>query len=188
MARPREFDEEAALDAAIELFGEQGFAGTSTADLTRAMQVGRQSLYDTFGDKWQLYLAALARYAAQESAAHAAALSTGPLALDGLEILLARVRANAAKPCLSVSAACEFGRRAPDAMAITDAAARALKAALVARLREAQAEGDVAEAVDVGEAADFLAANMDAIRMAARGGAGAVQLQALAELTLRALR
>ena len=51
------------------------------AELTRAMQIGRQSLYDTFGDKWRLYLEALARDVAADGAAHRAALSTGPRAL-----------------------------------------------------------------------------------------------------------
>ena len=95
MARPKEFEKDAALDAATRVFRERGFAGSSAADLTRAMGIGRQSLYDTFGDKAQLYRAALARYTAQETEAHLAALSTGPRAVDGLEILLARVRAKA---------------------------------------------------------------------------------------------
>jgi AcrR family transcriptional regulator len=188
MARPKEFDREAALDAAIGVFREQGFAGTSTGDLTQAMQIGRQSLYDTFGDKWQLYQAALARYGARETEAHRAALSTGPRAVDGLEILLARVRAKAGEGCLSLGAASEFGRSKPELTAILVAAERPLLTALAARVREAQAAGDVAGGLDAREAAAFLVASISGIRIAARGGAGAAQLQALAELTLRALR
>lgn len=188
MARPKEFDTDAALDAATRVFREQGFAGSSAAELTRAMGIGRQSLYDTFGDKAQLYRAALARYTALETDAHLAALSTGPRAIDGLEILLARVRAKAGEPCLAVGAVCEFGRSQPDLTAIQAAGERALAGALAARLREAQDEGDVAAGLDVGEAAAFLAAAIPGIRIAARGGAGAAQLQALAELALRALR
>jgi TetR/AcrR family transcriptional repressor of nem operon len=56
MARPKEFVEEQALDAAIEVFREHGFEGTSAEMLVRAMRIGRQSLYDTFGDKWEIYL------------------------------------------------------------------------------------------------------------------------------------
>lgn len=188
MARPRAFDTDAALDAAIGVFRERGFEGTSTGDLTAAMRIGRQSLYDTFGDKWQLYLAALKRYVARESEAHLAALSTGPRAMDGLEILLARVRAQAAQACLGVGSVCEFGRRAPELTVIHEAAGRRLHTAIAQRVRDAQEEGDVAEEVDAAEAAGFLAANIASIRIAARGGAGAVQLQALAELALRALR
>jgi len=188
MARPKAFDTGAALDAALGVFRETGFAGTSAEALTRAMGIGRQSLYDTFGDKAQLYRAALARYTERETEAHLVALSTGPRAIDGLEILLARVRANAGEACLAVGAVCEFGRRAPDLNAVHAAAERTLLAALSARLREAQGEGDVAAGLDVREAAQFLLACIHGLRIAARGGAGAVQLQGIAEMALRALR
>ena len=49
MARPKEFDQERALHRAISIFSQKGFAATSTDDLMRAMDLGRQSMYDTFG-------------------------------------------------------------------------------------------------------------------------------------------
>jgi len=57
-----EFDQEKALRKAIRLFSQQGFAATSTDDLMRVMEVGRQSMYDTFGDKRALFLKALELY------------------------------------------------------------------------------------------------------------------------------
>ena len=188
MARPREFDEDEALEAAAGLFRERGFAGSSTADLVKAMGLSRQSLYGAWGDKWQLYLAALKRYVAQDTEAHLAALSTGPRAMDGLEILLARVRAKAGEACLAVGSAAEFGRRAPEVVAVQDAAGQRLKRAIAARVREAQGEGDAARGLDAAEAAAFLAAVIPAIRLAGRGGAGAAALQEIAEMALRALR
>ena len=62
MARTKEFDKELALNAAIRVFREHGFDGTSTDMLVREMKIGRQSLYDTFGDKWKLYCLAVERY------------------------------------------------------------------------------------------------------------------------------
>ena len=62
MARPKEFDQEKALRKAIRLFSQQGFAATSTDDLMRAMDIGRQSMYDSFGDKRALFLKALELY------------------------------------------------------------------------------------------------------------------------------
>src|SRR6266436_282484 len=59
MARPKEFESEAALNGAIEVFSEHGFEGTSTDELLRVMGISRQSMYDTFGDKRQLYLTSL---------------------------------------------------------------------------------------------------------------------------------
>lgn len=62
MVRHREFDEEKALNAAMRLFWEKGFEATSLSDLTSAMEIQRPSLYLAFGDKKQLFEAALRKY------------------------------------------------------------------------------------------------------------------------------
>jgi TetR/AcrR family transcriptional regulator, transcriptional repressor for nem operon len=62
MARPREFDEEAALTAAIGCFWARGYEATSTRDLADAMGIAGKSLYNTFGDKHELFRQALERY------------------------------------------------------------------------------------------------------------------------------
>ncbi|MEI2317125.1 TetR/AcrR family transcriptional regulator [Bacillus paramobilis] len=62
MARLREFDEEKALDAAIQLFWEKGYAATSLSELTAKMEIQKPSLYSAFGDKEGLFEAALRRY------------------------------------------------------------------------------------------------------------------------------
>lgn len=60
--RPRAYDPDVALDRAVGLFWAKGFQGTSLDDLGAAMQMGRPSIYNAFGDKEQLFLRALARY------------------------------------------------------------------------------------------------------------------------------
>src|SRR5215467_4121878 len=62
MGRPREFDEQAALDAAMRVFWEKGYEGTSLDDLTTAMGINRSSLYSSFGDKEQLFRRVMVRY------------------------------------------------------------------------------------------------------------------------------
>lgn len=61
--RPRSFDRETALRAAMFVFWEKGFDGSSLADLTRAMGINAPSLYAAFGSKDELYLQALTLYA-----------------------------------------------------------------------------------------------------------------------------
>ncbi|NKB90397.1 MAG: TetR family transcriptional regulator [Acidobacteria bacterium] len=60
--RPREFDKDQALGEAMRVFWRQGFNGTAVADLEEAMGLGRQSIYNAFGDKEQLFDAALELY------------------------------------------------------------------------------------------------------------------------------
>ena len=188
MGRPKAFDRDDALDAAIGVFREHGFEGASSEMLVRAMKIGRQSLYDTFGDKWRLYLGAVGRYCEAETFAHRAELRRGSRAIDGLAAMLARVVAEAQQPCLGVGSICEFGRTREDLYSLHQAADRALAAALVDRIRQAQGEGDLANTIDPEAAAGFLTANIAGIRIAARAGAAPDQLKALGDLALRALR
>lgn len=62
MARPREFDEGAVLDAAIARFWERGYEATSVRELADEMNIAGASLYNAFGDKRVLYRQALNRY------------------------------------------------------------------------------------------------------------------------------
>lgn len=62
MARTREFDEDKVLDAAMQLFWEKGYEATSLSDLTSRMGIQRPSIYSTFGDKKELFEAALRKY------------------------------------------------------------------------------------------------------------------------------
>lgn len=64
MGRPITFDEAEALERAMRVFWRSGFEATSLDDLCQAMGVGRQSLYNTFGDKRALFLRCLRHYAA----------------------------------------------------------------------------------------------------------------------------
>lgn len=62
MARPREFNEQVALDRAMDVFWRQGYQATSTDDLMKAMGIGRGSFYNAFGSKRKVYLRTLDRY------------------------------------------------------------------------------------------------------------------------------
>jgi TetR/AcrR family transcriptional regulator, transcriptional repressor for nem operon len=68
MARPREFDQESVLNKAMEVFWLKGFERTSIQDLVEHTGVHRGSLYDTFGDKNELFLQCLDRFRSIEFA------------------------------------------------------------------------------------------------------------------------
>src|SRR6516225_4107407 len=60
--RPRGFDEDAALEAAMRVFWEKSYEGATMADLTEAMGINRSSMYAAFGDKEALFRLVIARY------------------------------------------------------------------------------------------------------------------------------
>ena len=62
MARPREFDEDEVLQAALRVFWEKGYEGTSLGDLQEAMGLTKSSLYKAFGGKEALFWRVVERY------------------------------------------------------------------------------------------------------------------------------
>src|SRR6202020_377715 len=62
MARPREFDEEVVLDAAVQCFWARGYESTSVKDLMEGTGLTAASLYNAYGDKRAMFRTALDRY------------------------------------------------------------------------------------------------------------------------------
>jgi AcrR family transcriptional regulator len=192
MARPKSFDRDAALKAAIAVFWAKGYAGASTDDLTAAMGIGRQSLYDTFGDKRRLYLEALGRYNAESVADNLADLQGGPTAADAIETLLRRFanapEADRIRGCMGVNAVCEFGQDDPDVLATGRASGALQNAGLVRLLETGKAAGDIDASVDPQAAAQFIAATLAGLRVQAKAGAPAEALRQVAAFAVNSLK
>ncbi|MBD9638987.1 TetR/AcrR family transcriptional regulator [Ensifer sp. ENS07] len=188
MARNKEFDKDKAVSAAIDVFREHGFEGTSTEMLVRAMKIGRQSLYDTFGDKWALYQSTVERYSSEETEAHVAMLRSKQRAVDGITAMIERVVARAQIACLGVNSICEFGQSRPELNALHRAADNRLRRATVECIKQAQVESDVEKSLPAEALAGFLIASIAGIRIAARGGATHEDLETLGRLAIRAIR
>lgn len=162
MARPREFDEEAAVAAATEVFWRRGYNATSVRDLGEALQLSPSSLYRTFGDKHQLFLRALDRYREEESTGGRRRFrASRPTVAD----LVRSVTAIALGPdaetddpigCFAVNTAAELGSADPEVTRRTEAAFDQTRSGLrdlLGRLRES---GSLPAAVDPEAATDLL--------------------------------
>ncbi len=192
MARPREFDRDAALQKATEVFWAKGYAATSTDDLLDAMQIGRQSLYNTFGDKHSLYVAALDAYQRKTLTGHFQRLNAPASPLAGLSALLTGLVVDdddvRALGCMGVGSTCEFSTSDPELVELRNASHLRLQNTLRARIREGQATGEIDPALSADGTADFIQLTMTGIQLAARGGAGADQLKSMARFAVDRLR
>jgi AcrR family transcriptional regulator len=192
MARPREFEHETALEQAMLVFWARGYSGTSTEHLVKAMGIGRQSLYNTFGDKWQLYVQALTDYQQRSTSAHAKRLQTPASALKGIRAMLQGLVADDDKlralGCMGVGAACEFGASEPQLAELRAKGATYLRTKLAERVREGQSTGEIDRALDAEEAASYLLMSMTGIQLAARAGAKPQELRRLARFAAERLQ
>jgi TetR/AcrR family transcriptional regulator, transcriptional repressor for nem operon len=174
MARPKEFDQEKALHRAISVFSHKGFAATSTDDLMHGMGVGRQSMYDTFGDKRALFLRALEVYVAESVHAINVELQTpgSPLAAvrRALSHFAERNDLSSADGCMGINAICEFGMGDDEVTQITRRAARVQRHTLMDTLRRAQLEGELDAHTDIESLADFFDSTLAGMRIAAKAG------------------
>jgi AcrR family transcriptional regulator len=190
MARPKEFDQEKALRKAIRLFSQRGFAATSTDDLMRGMDVGRQSMYDTFGDKRALFLKALDLYVTESVHSINAELQRPGPALsavrNALAIFAERKDLSSAEGCMGLNAISEFGQRDADVTRITRNAGRLQRQALMRVLTRAKRQGELDADADLDSMADFFESTLAGIMMAAKAGKSRQALRNVAAVAGRA--
>ena len=184
MARPKEFDQERALHHAISVFSQKGFAATSTDDLMRAMDVGRQSMYDTFGDKRALFLKALEAYVVESVHAINVELQTpgSPLAAVRRTLIhfAERKDLSSTDGCMGINAVCEFGMRDEAVTQITRRAARVQRHTLMDTLKRAQLEGELDAHTDIESLADFFDSTLAGMKIAAKAGKSRPALKRIA--------
>lgn len=137
--RPRTFDPAVALEKATGVFLRKGYDATSLDDLTAAMGINRPSLYAAFGNKADLYAAALKHYATQGTAQVLGALD-GDDVIEGAQNMLralAKKMSGGCEGCLVTASAIQCGRAADAADPLIEDATRAVVAQIVAGLEKA---------------------------------------------------
>jgi TetR/AcrR family transcriptional repressor of nem operon len=192
MARPKSFDEDTVLDQAVELFRERGYEGTSMADLEAHLQLGRQSLYNTFGDKRELYLKALDRYQRRASDTLLAALEAPDAGLDALRVWLeasvTALTAPGSHPgCFVVNSLVERPDDPPTAARCGNARRR-VAAAVQAALTRAQSRGEISRERDVEGLTAVVMAHSYGVSVLARAGAPAAELRTASGALLAVIR
>jgi AcrR family transcriptional regulator len=175
----------------MSVFWLKGYAATSTDDLLQAMNIGRQSMYDTFGDKRRLYVEALERYQLRSVSGHINRLRSSASPLAGIEALLIGVipldRAAREKGCMGVGSISEFGNTDAELAKLRAKSGGMLHQVLVERLRDALAAGEIGKTVDIEAAARFLETMMLGVQVAAKAGASAQALRNIAAFAVAGL-
>lgn len=187
MARPKAFDEDRAVNAAMRAFWSAGYEGTSTQDLCDATGLGRSSIYNTFTSKHELFERALRRYMSTKNASIFDVLDGDLPARAKIRALLWQtIDAPTDDPigCLVVNSTVELAPRDPAVAATLRADQDRRLDALTAAIRAGQRSGEMDASKDARTLAHFVITTIGGTRVAARGGAEKDTLEAIATTAL----
>ncbi|MFF5564253.1 TetR/AcrR family transcriptional regulator [Streptomyces sp. NPDC012623] len=193
MARTKEFDPDAALRAALELFWERGYEATSMADLVERLGVGRASLYATFGNKHELYLKALDRYNESRDGELLRELSPPGPTLPAVRAVVRRFAAEAGtgehrlNGCFVTNTAAELAARDPAAARRVEASWDHLETLLHSALLRARAQGELRTDRDPRALARMLLVLMQGLRVTGKASSDPARVREAADQALALL-
>lgn len=183
--RPREFDREKALAAALRIFWRQGYEPASVAELCKAMGINPPSLYATFGNKTQLFLEAVRHYKDAYWAAPAARFMSGKDIREDIKFFFteaAKILLSPDSPCgcmvvLAAVNISEDEREIIDSLRNMRLETRTMFAE---RLRRAIQDGQIPPSTDVPALAGALNTLLEGMSLQARDGLFQSELMAIA--------
>ena len=178
--RPRNFDENRVLTAALEVFRIQGFSATSLDDLTAATGLNRPSLYGAFGNKQALFLAAVKFYWATTGQLFQEALFTGSTLENDLnslfEVQIEIISRNPIGGCVVACSLPEGASEEPAFMELYHSIFRQSDKVVAARLQKALDEKELAVGTDIQRLGGMVVNEVFGISLRARAGASKEEL------------
>lgn len=173
----------------MEQFWSTGYTATSLDDLAAACQINRPSLYAAFGNKQQIYLATLARFA-EQMGAQILPILTGPKPLEGtlkafyqkvIEIYFSGT--TTARGCMVWCTAAVEAHSEPEIRESLEQALQTVDELLASRFERALDQGEIPAGSDPQSLGRLAAATMHSIALRARAGQSRVSLKRLADST-----
>jgi len=190
--RPREFDRDAALDKALQVFSERGYQAASISELTEAMGLASGSVYKAFKDKRGVFLAAFDRYRTVRRGLLDERMAKAETGRDKIREVLthyARSSHGAAglRGCLVVGSANDlalFDEKAAEHVAAAFASNEALIADL---LRLGQSDGSISGDIDIAATARSLLCLTMGMRVVGKTGPSEDEMAAVAATAMKLL-
>jgi AcrR family transcriptional regulator len=181
--RPRQFDSDAALAAAMRVFWRHGYAGASIGTLIAAMGISRATLYASFGDKETLFRKAMDLYEREKTAYMLDALDqpTARGVADSLLLGTIALQTDTADPKGSMGIVHSLSHAPGDEgvrKLVTDRGAF-WRAKLIKRMERAARDGDIPASLDARSLALTLKAATDGLLVAAGSGATEDELRGI---------
>ena len=187
--RPIGFDRDAALEAAMLLFWERGYEGTSMADLTHAMGLNPSSIYAAFGDKQALFQLVVKRYM-ELRAQYAVKALEEPTLERFIRALFDNTVAFLTTPghpptCMTLAGAAGCSLEATPARDLMTAIRKQNQVALKERLLKARKSGELPKEINVDDYTRYLSTIIAGLSIQATNGSTKAELKRTAQMALR---
>ncbi|WP_229600327.1 TetR/AcrR family transcriptional regulator [Reyranella humidisoli] len=184
MARLKEFDEDSALDAAVDCFWSRGYEATSVRDLAREMGIGGASLYNTFGGKRALFERVLERYANRSTRERIARLEANHRPREAIRAFLAEVierslKDSDCKGCLLVNSALDVAPHDPQLGRAVTGYLEEIRSFFQRAVEAANKAGETPPGTDANALSIHLLGVLMGMRVLARTGARRQTLEAV---------
>jgi AcrR family transcriptional regulator len=191
--RPREFDRDAALVSARDLFWERGYEGVSMSDLTERLGLASARIYAAFGSKEELFREAITQYEAHEGGFADRALAEEPTAIRAMERMFREgielyTRRQGPRGCMIVSSATNCTDQNERVREWLSYRRQTRTASIVKRVQEAVETGELHERTNADALGDLYAATLHGISIQARDGVTRKRLLATVPPLLALLR
>lgn len=193
MARTKVFDEDAVLDKAVGLFWEKGYAGTSAQDLVDELGISRSSLYDTYGDKYQLFKSSLLQYRKKFAGSMIAMIDQSDDYEKTIKDIFQYVVAESlqqrfSKGCFMVNSAVELAPHNAEIADIVNANTQDVEDALFRLIQKGQAARQFSDNNSARSLARFVFNTISGLRIASKSGADKKVFDDIVKVTLSALK
>ena len=183
MSRHKQYDRAELLDRAVELFRNQGFNGTSTAELVTELGVNRKSMYAEFGSKQELFEATLEHYDRNHLTRVLAPIEAADAGLESIQQAFVGYASASegwfhGRGCLMCNTAVERAALDPASGRFAAAYLERIKRAFRNALENAQGANELVEWADLEELAAFLTTALIGVAASIRAEAPPEQLHA----------
>lgn len=192
VGRPSEFDRQVALEKSMDLFWKNGYEATSLAELIQEMGIGRQSLYNTFGDKHSLFIEAVKHYVSTNGQHIVAALQApgSPVGniRKALEEIVEFAGSGECRGCLVTNSIVELAPHDEEVRKVVQTMVNRVEKSIKAALDRAVEEGEISAETDTRAVARFLNCTVHGLVVMGKASANRAVLKDVVNTALTTLK
>lgn len=193
LGRPREFDIDRTLESATQQFWAVGYEATSLQDLLRVMRLSKSSLYQTFGNKQQLFIRCLGHYQQSMVTQLEEKLAANNSAREFLrgfleDIITEAQQKTGRRGCLLVNTANELSQRIPEVQLAVAAGAGAVLNVFRRAMELAVQQGDISSSTSIESLVNFYFSGVSGLRTMVKTGIDKRELEPVVALIMATIK